>query len=345
MKYLNSIALLFLLISCGGARQISVQVKRPARITIPQSVQSVVLVNRSISGSRAGLEGAITLETPNRDKTLAGECLRGIQETLKTSDRFVVVQSDSAFNSADESSLNFGAPLTWEFVDSMCKQYKVDAVLSIEFFDTDFTIHNPAGAAASAVGNILSGGNNNTIEVRGTATANAGFRVYHSLQKSILYEDEFRFKKYYVQRSYTLADAMSKLIKKNRALQEVSYSTGDAFAKDIVPLYYWEERKIFKKGHADMKRGYRQAQSKNWEGARSTWINIYSNDFRTKIKARAAHNVALSYEVSGDLQAAQKWIQQAYAERGKKIILQYSNVLDQRINEQEKLKEQEGTNH
>jgi hypothetical protein len=344
MKYFWVLGIMVFLTGCGGAKNLSVQVKRPARITIPQSVQSVVLLNRSIPSSRAALEGAITLETPNRDKTLAGECLQGIQETLKTSDRFVVVRSDSALNAPDESSLNFGTPLTWEMVDSLCRHYKVDAILSIEFFDSDFAIHNPAGAAASAVGNILSG-NNNTIEVRGTASANAGFRVYHSLQKAILYEDEFRFKKYYVQRSYTLADAMAKLIKKNQALREVSYATGDAFAKDIVPLFYWEERKIFKKGNANMKRGYRQAQSKNWEGARSTWIDIYTNDLRTKAKARAAHNVALSYEVTGDLSAAQKWIQQAYAERGKKIILRYSDILDFRIREQEKLKEQEGTGH
>jgi hypothetical protein len=340
MKKSFYLLFLVLLCSCHGAREISVQVKRPARITIPANIQSVGLLNRSLSGTKAGLEGAITLETPNRDKTLAGECLRGMRETIGKSERFYVVTCDTTLPAPVETSLGFGELLDWAMIDSLCKFYKVDAILTVEFFDSDFSVHNPAGAATQALGSILTG-NQQTIEVRGTASAQAGFRIYHSLTKSMLYENSFQHKTYYTQRSYSVAEAMSKLIKRNDALREVSYATGRAFGQDIVPLFYWERRKIFKKGHDQMKRGYRQAQSKNWTGAKDTWMALFTDASKRKTRAKAACNVALAYEVLGDLISAQKWVQEAYAEKGMKIILRYSDLLDQRILEQEKLKEQE----
>jgi hypothetical protein len=94
------------------------------------------------------------------------------------------------------------------------------------------------------------------------------------------------------------------------------------------------------KGKGFFKVAERQALSKDWEGALQTWTRIYDNSTSRKQRAKAAHNMAFAYEVQGDLLKAQVYISKAYVEKGKKASLEYSNILDNLIRQQDKIKEQ-----
>ena len=336
--------LLLVLSSCGGIRNMQVQVMRPARISVPQDIQSIGILNRSIPTNLSAIEGTLTGETPRQDKKLSEECLQGLVETLNTSNRFTVAKCEEQLNSSDESSLSFGSPLSWESVDSLCDKYKVDGLLVLEFFDTDYLIANPISTARQVVGAVMNGGSGAQVEVRGTATANAGYRVYSRKSRSILYEDRFQHRRYWVQRSINPVEAIAKLIKRNEALMVVSKETGYEFAMNIVPLYFWEHRDMYKGKRGDLERGERQALAKDWQGAIETWERVYNQSPKSKHRAKAAFNIALGYEVKGDLNLAQSWVQKAYVEGGKKAALNYSNILDQRVREQARLNEQNGQN-
>ncbi len=343
MKQLIFFILLSLLFaSCKGLKDISIQVERPALITIPGEIKSIGILNRSIAAPNSGLEATLTLETPQGDIALSGECLRGLKETLSQSDRFVYVGCDTVLEAADEKSLQFGFELSWSFVDSLCKAEKVDAILSLEYFDTDFSILNPGLTAVNAVGQILSG-NNSMVEVRGTANAAAGFRVYHPLNQRIIYEDRFQYEKRWNVRSYSAVDALNKLIQRKDALYQVSYETGVDFAQNIVPLKYWEWRSYFK-GKGDMKIGGLHATIKNWENAIVSWTSVYNSSTKSKLRGKAAYNIALGYEALEDLNSAQKWIQSSYIEYPKKEVLNYEFILENRILEQDKLQKQKNQN-
>lgn len=334
----------FLLVSsCAGTRDMQVTVLRPAKITVPTSIREIAMLNRSIPTSVTGIEASLSGETPVRDKELSEECLRGLTETLNLSvgnnRRFDAVRCGQTMNAADGKSLGFGAPLDWTIVDSICSAQQVQALLVLEYFDTDYSILNPGATAQAAVGAVLNG-TATAVEVRGTATAEAGFRVYDPKQQKILYEDRFQFKKYWTQRSVNPVEAIAKLIKRNDALLNVSFNTGVEFAYDIVPLYFWEDRLMYKGKKGIMERGERQALAKDWDGALKTWSEVFETTFKSKIRAKAAFNAALACEVLGDLPGAQKWIQQAYVEGGKKQALWYSDIIDARIREQSKLEEQ-----
>lgn len=326
-----------LLFSCGGVRQMQVQVMRPARITIPAAIQSIALLNRSVPTEKNTVESVLTGELPAQDKDLSGECLRGLVETLATSSRFKVSRCEEVMNAADGKSLEFGAPLSWTVVDSLCAKYGVEALMVLEYFDTDFSIANPGATAAAAVSSVLNG---SAIQARGTARSAAGFRIYVASERKIIYEDRFTYTRNWVSEANNPIDAVSKLIKKNQALLIASYETGTAFAEDIVPLYYWEARELYKGKKGDLERGERQALAKDWEGAAKTWINVYETASKSKIRAKAAFNAALAYEVLGNLELAQQWVQKAYVEGGKETALRYSDILDQRVQEQQKIDQQ-----
>lgn len=326
--------------SCSGIRNMQVQVMRPAQITIDPSIQNMALLNHSVPTSKPTLESTVSGERPAQDKDLSQECVRGLTETLNTSPRFVVKRVETALNATDPQSLTFAQQLSWEMVDSICAAQGVEAIMVLEFFDTDFSVLNPGATAAAAVGSILNG--SGEVEARGTAKAVAGFRVYYPKTRQIVYEDRFSYSKTWSQRSNNPVDAVAKLIKPNQALMDVSYTTGTEFAMAIVPLYYWEHRDMYKGKKGEMERGERQALAKDWEAAIKTWEGVYDSAMKSKLRARAAFNVALGYEVMGQLETAQQWIQKAYVEDGKDEALEYSNILDQRVREQQKLKEQTG---
>lgn len=343
MKYLLLLAKLsiFILIlsSCAGTRDMQVQVMRPALITVPKEIQKIAILNRSIPTSQAGIEGTLTGETPKQDKELSEECLRALNDQLMTSQRFQVKRVEYTMNASDPKSLNFGAPLDWVTVDSICARLEVDGLLVLEYFDTDFTVNNPAGTTAQAVQSVLNGGQT-SVEASGTATSSCGFRVYYSNKHLIPYEDHFRYKKWWRERANNAAEAIGKLIKRNAALIDVSYETGAEFAMSIVPLYYWEHRDMYKGKKGNMERGERQALAKDWEAALVTWTSVYDSSQKQKERAKAAFNMALCYEVLGKLEDAQKWAGTAYVDGGKKPMLRYAEIIDARVREQQKLQEQ-----
>ena len=334
-------AFILLINSCAGTRNMRVEVMRPALITIPSNIKSIAVLNRSIPSGKVSIESAITLEKPAQDKELSENCLRGLTDLLNTSNRFQVKKCDSTMFSSDPKSLSFGQTLGWNSVDSLCLKYEVDALMVLEYFDTDFSILNPGATAANAIGNVLNG-NQVSVQVTGTAKSFCGYRVYYPKTKSILYEDRFDYKKTWTQNSNNPIDAVAKLIKKNDALYDVSYETGQEFAMNVIPLYYWENRDMYKGKKGDMERGERQAIAKDWEGALKTWIEVYEMSYKSKIKAKAAFNAALACEVLGKLNDAQIWVQRAYVEDGKEVARNYSDIIDYRLREQAKLREQTG---
>lgn len=334
MKQLLTITILSLLIfsSCRTTQGMRIEVQRPANITVDSRIQSLALLNHSISGKVGLIEGTLTLETPKQDKELSNECIRGIDELLRTSPRFQIKRCDSSMMASKNTSINFGGTMSWDQADSICKKYETDAVLSLEFFDTDFSVINPAATAVTTVQNVLNG-NTAEVQITGKATARAGFRLYYPTTKTIVYEDRYKQDKTWIQRSTNPIEAIAQLIKRNDALVAVSYFTGQSFANDLVPLYFWEQRMMYIGKKGGMKIGSRQALTRDWEGSLKTWKEEYESNPKSKIRARVAYNVALAYEVLNDLQNAKIWVQKSYLEGGKSEALQYSNILENRIRE------------
>lgn len=327
--------------SCAGTRGMRVEVMRPAEVTVNKEIQSVAILNRGIPNETSKTEGLLTLEKKNQDKQLTQECIRGLNDLLQTSFRFTVKQCDSSYISPSLNSTEFGDLLDWATVDSICAKYEVQALLVLEYFDTDFSVFNPAASAQSTINNVLNG-NGTSVQIKGTAKAVSGWRVYDPKNKSIVFQERFSWTKTWTQTSTNPVEALGRLIKPNEALSDVSYYCGNEFAASIVPLFFWEDREMYKGKKNEMERAERMALSKDWEGALKLWQDVYEESPKKKIRARAAFNAALACEVLGDLPAAQKWVQKSYVEDGNDPALDYSDILDKRIREQGKISEQLG---
>lgn len=341
LTFILSIFLVAAFSGCSSMRGMQIQVQRPATITVDPAIQSIAILNHAVPGKKSLLEGTLTLETPKQDQQLSEECINGMNELLLTSKRFEVKRCEGNMIASDLNSLDFAGTMPWAQVDSICTLYKTDALLVLEFFDTDYSIINPAATAANTVENVLSG-NGAQVQVTGKATARAGFRLYYPKTQSIVYQDRYSRQKTWVQTSTNPAEAIAKLIKKNPALVTVSNYTGQSFAHDIIPLYFWEQRQLYKGKKGLMKIGERQGLAQDWQSAVVTWEEAYNSTGKAKKRAKAAYNIAFGYEVLGDLEKAREWIQKSYVEGGKKQAYRYSQIIMQRYRQQGKLSQQLG---
>lgn len=340
ITYLGFTSLIVLTFSCMGTRGMQVQVARPAEITVTPDIQTLTIVNHSIPSTERTAESILTVERKDQDKQLSEECLQGLNQLLQESSRFKVKRCENTFSSFNPSSIAFGRPLDWNFVDSLCKAYETDGLLVLEYFDTDFRLNNPGAAAGQAIGSVLNG-QMPSVTVTGVGTAKAGYRFYYPKTKTIVYENTFTWSKNWQETSTNPIDAVNRMIQPSQALMDVSYQTGREFAKRIIPLYYWENRFLYKGKRGNMERAERYALAKDWEKALEIWKEEYEMSPKKKVRARAAHNAALAEEVFGNLQNAYDWAQKGYVEKDKDEALYYIETLDKRIREQNKLKEQQ----
>ena len=79
--------------------------------------------------------------------------------------------------------------------------------------------------------------------------------------------------------------------------------------------------------------------SKNYTEALKLYVEVSENAEKPKVKARAAHNVAMIYEVNGEIDLAIEWAEKAIS-MGNKSTKYYLSTLQQRKSDDAKAKEQ-----
>ena len=336
---INVIIILLMGFSCGTANM-RVEVLRPAYVTIPQKIKTIALINHTIPIDKVWdiIEGILTGEMIDQDKKGKEQALQGLTDRMGQSTRFKIINTAEVFEAQGSiSGKTFPTPLSWSKISSLCRKYKADAVLSLENYDSDFII-------TRASKQITEEGRTVTEYIaKGVATINIGFRIYDPSQKSIIDEESFTFNNNWSAKGRSPGDAIRHLISRGNAVNKVSRNAGVRYAERITPLYTWVGRMYYKKGkkNKNIGVGARQGEIGEWEKAAKTWENCLNSGHK-KDPGRAAYNLALAYEMQGDLETALEWAKKSYTKYGNDNAQQYVRVLENRINDQKRLQEQLG---
>lgn len=337
-KILLAIIILLGLSACK-TKSISLQVQRPAQVNIPTDIKSLVVVNRTFSDNAASFfEGIFTGELASSDKANVEECMNGLESVLVSSDRFRVARANEILPN-NNAIKNFSQPVPWEIIDELCRKYGADALLALEFFDTDFIVTKGDREQVTVKNEGKDSVRTTVYWAEGLAQVNAGFRIYDPERKSIVYQDRFNSSRKWKAEGKSITDAMAGLIAHDRATKAISYQAGDNFGKMIVPLFFWENRTYFKGKSPLMQKAGRLAQVKDWDKATDTWKEVILSEWETE-KGEAAYNLALACEVQGELGEAKYWVRKAYADYGIKKARAYAEIIEQRIRNEELLKQQ-----
>lgn len=315
----------------------------PADITLPQHIEKIGVMNRSLPEKsnlfNNILEGFITGESIVADREATLHTIRNTVNTLNNNPRFKGISLEGE-DYRGTGTKQYPVPLDWSEVDKLCKKYGVDAIASLETFDSDVMLL--PGTVVRKRKNKEGVEENYTVYTADLRIrVNAGWRVYDNVKKQMIDEKSFMDEKAWGAEGISPDDALRKLPNKRGAINDAGAYAGQMFAYRISPKWLPVSRYVYtkpKKEEAFVK-GKELARAREWKQAAEKWSAV-TNNKDEKMAGRACHNMAVAAEMEGDLEAAIGWANKAYKEKGFRKISGYLNDLNRRKMDQQKLNEQ-----
>lgn len=330
--YIYPLMAAFLAMTGCGVARMNFNLLAPAPISIPQDIQTIVIIDRSLpeDTDMSKLEAILTLEGAQQNKAARLSVMEGLKMSLTNSTRYNVMVSNEMFIGSSRGSV-LPDPLPWNLVDELAAKHNADVLVCLEAYDSDFVI------ASAKLPSLKSPG----ASAGGIATVNCGFRMYWPAQRTLM--DEFKF-------SHTMGwnsggpailAAINTLKVRQDAINDASRAAGLEYGERITPTWFRVSREFYKKGggSADLASGARMMQLNDWDKASEALLRATETGSR-KSRGRAAHNLAVVNEILGDLPAAKEWTTVAWGMYRARKSKDYGYLLTNRIIEQEHLKSQ-----
>ncbi len=336
------IALLLFLGACSATNRLTMGVTEPARIPLDSDITKIGIINRSIpsEGNKVvdEIDKILSLEGKNLDKEGAEAAIRGLADELTRGERFDKVEIITAIDSQRKGLGVFPAALPWDTVEQICKEYDVDILFSLEFYDTDttadyelsmVTIPNNLGIDAKVPGH----------KVQLNTVIKNGWRIYDPVGSVLL--DEYVSKNYLTSRGAGInpVKAIEAVIGRKEGVQEISSNLGNQYGLQTKPLRRRVARDYFVRGTDNFSIARRRAQTGDWNGAADLWEREINHP-KMKVAGRAYYNMAIINEINGNLEKAIEWASKAYADYGNNLALGYVNILKRRVVDQRQLNNQ-----
>ncbi|MBI4946825.1 MAG: hypothetical protein HY840_10555 [Bacteroidetes bacterium] len=370
------IPILFIVLTFAGCTStISLQVLKPADVTLPEEIQKFTLVNRTKPNKKNQVwnvvEGIFTGEGVFEDREGAQNCLGGLMETMQHTPRFTINQASMEFKGTGTDQ--FAAPLAWAEVETMCSQNNSEALIVLETFDSNSKLtydskpvtvkfpcwdwnRNGIKDAAEDVNHDkvwdsrdCAAAKHPAEEQTVTTTefythaqmeVKSGWRVYFPKEKRIV--DEYRFSDYmtFDGKGATPEQATAALPNKRDCIKKTGFHAGNSYGFRISPQWIYVSRYFYTRGSASMKvAGKRARQLNDWKCSMDIWKReALSTNRKTAWKAN--YNMAVASEREGNLDMAMVWAKKAYEIGGKSAAASYINILNSRIMDNNRLNEQ-----
>lgn len=332
-------------ISCADrTRTVTMRALQPAVITFPSSVDSLVVVDRTVfdQNNLNILEGVLTGELPHEDKAGVQMLISSFQNQIQQSPRFNVKIAEERLN-GNSMTAAFPDQLSWDQINELCNKYQADAVVAIEIFDTDFIITHGTRSKPTkkTVDGVATTVNVTEYYAQGVGNITIGLKLYDPQAQSIIDQEYFQRTKTWTATGVNTADALAKLVSKGQATQYLGRLVGENYAKKITPSYYNITRgfKAKSKKCPQLEQGTRYADVAKWEEAANVWKQGLQSA-PTKEAGYLSQNIAIANEVLGNMQEAVNWAEKSYIQYGNKDARDYASRLKRRMRDQARVNEQ-----
>lgn len=330
---------------CASYSTINIDVLKPAKITIPVEIASVVVVNNAYPFQKSDT-AVHRINLPGRQYTVDTIWVQDFgQITAETFARELryrqffdsVFVAEEAFKTKIEGR-NPLSPLTRYKLDSLCNKYDAQGVISLDYYDygTTINVENMTDYFYST----LDARSNTYWTFHNCLT---GERLDYYFQRDTIFWESF---------GGSVVNSVNDLPKIRQSLKDAAHHAGSRYAEFVAPTWANEDRIFYQKGHPLFFEAANEVAKNNWDAAKRIWYKIYESS-EGKTKARAAFNLALGQEVTGNFLEAAAWGWRAVekykslkgisvSEMEKDIAVSYYMKLSRRLQEKKKLDEQYG---
>lgn len=342
-KYIFPILLLPVLSSCYTTSSISVEILRPAEISLPVEISHIAVLNRSL------------LNMPDsvlKDTTIVIETLPEYLYNLTTTEAvkslgFIIEEIPSALTISDahilesvpEDSIYVPARLNSNELSDLALELNTDALITLDYIyindriGTDLLYQLSRGAYEPYYIAYI----NRQIS--------AVWRFYDLNRLRIF--DEYIFKdslKFYARHSdWETLDAIQNMLVDVDFIRtnylETGYHLGYQYAKRIAPAFSLEERSFYDGKANWLKRAGKFISQNKWDAAEDVLLSFIRHENPGKAAA-AFYNLALISEMESDLELARFYVKMALKYYQSEFISDYLKLLETRIVEKKIIDQQ-----
>ncbi|GHT35484.1 hypothetical protein AGMMS49574_24960 [Bacteroidia bacterium] len=342
MKNVCYLLIICLFTACSEIRYVGIETYNPSDITYPKSVRKVLVIDNALPQAPdtgySYLIAGVAQDTcrANADSALFDAC-RALGNALVDADYFDDVLLFDVGTRQDNAFLA-DVKLTTEQVQSLCEETGADAVISF-----DRLLFN----MKREVSNTFEGYFNGTIRVDIMGIARSYLPDKNKLPTTVLIADSI----FWMESGISIAYLDHILPTPDDALRIAAKYIGMKISSAFVPHWNEETRWYFTSVGSRWKKASAYAGAEKWESASESWQSLYENASGWIEKAKSASNLALYYEMSGDLKKARDLASESYElflkNKGEEnaytlIQKQYMLTLEKRLQNDRKLNLQIG---
>lgn len=334
---------LAVLSSCSSIKHISIELPQKAENALPQNIQSLVLVNRTVDSTYTNLPKdslqniffaqRFDLDTVINDLQAADTLLKVMSDLLFESGRFDIVIPEDRFIPHKKNAF-LTEPMPWDEAKQLCTDFNTDAVLSVDLLKMHIGTKYKKERYLNPMENtgyVLS------VAKMGIAY-DALFRVYDPATEKVLVQELMRDTVIWEDAAGSAHELFKHFTPVKQALSEASIALALDFTEKISPRWIPEERDIFISGSDAMKQAGRLVDSDDWDSAEKIWKNVAESDASKSIHSKALYNLAIAAELNGDIDSAIKLALKSYETMYQQTTYDYLDRLNRR--KQQLLKQQ-----
>lgn len=290
-----------LMSSCAGIKYLTVETREPAQVNLPSSVLSIIVINNVVKQPNEVGHDSIPIGStkPERAKassdSVAVFYAEALAQFMDEEDYYYQVMY---YNKPLRNDLDFFVekPIDPETMNSLRRETGADAIISLDklFIETKKRDHfrQQGYTYADMTGKI-----------------NSTFRVYMPTMEgkipSVQYVDSLGWEGFDIQDGRAYAEMM--IPSREEAMRILAVRAAEKMTYVFAPHWEMQDRWYYTSSSSLMREGEAYARGSEWSNAIEKWERFYNNRSKKIDKAKAAHNIALAYEMLDDMSKAIEW--------------------------------------
>lgn len=340
----NYIAVLFfaaLAFSCVSSQSLLIEIPSPARKTLPAEIQSLTIVTQAVDKRFNDLDAdslqnifykqQFNYDTVIYDRQMADTTLKALGELLFESGRYDYVIPQNRFIKPFSTSFS-GLTVPWDTVKNITETFETDAVLSLDHLKT---------RVVTSYGNetyfdAFNDGFYSAAQAQIQVMYEALFRVYDPVNEKILMREFLRDTLIWEDADATPRSLFRRFTPVKQALTETGIAIALDLSEMISVVWRTEQRIYFTKGSENFKQASQLADNGNWQAAINLWKEIVEKSSSKSLKSKALFNIAVGYEILGNVDEAISWALKSYNLMYRQVTYDYLQTLDKRKKELKK---------
>lgn len=334
------ICLMISIASSAQLKKFTIEIPEPAQFKISDSIQSFTILNRSLTNEFENfIDDSLQISFYRKnfntnfillDSTVSDTTIKALGELLFDSYRFDIVIPIDRNLPRDLSYLKTPEPLDWKTVNDICETYNTDALIVLENIATRVVTNYKKGKE------LIEFSYYNTHFASMDFYYRAHWRMYDPKNRKIvvdilmnqdtLYWDNF---------DYNLVDLFNGLPSVKEAAIETGIKTAINFNKVIAPSWIPETRYYYITKNESIDKSIKLAAEGKWDEALDNWLK-YAEYGNSTNKSKVMLNIALAYEMNGDLTNAIEWAKKSMKTYYREVTNHYLKELLKRQIKQKK---------